>query len=764
MTHIRWARWLSAFALFITTQVAATTLYSSAMLSEANGLVDIVPKQSKQLASRYLAQRTLSDKTEQSPSSVSRDESDSRTRSPGSSIDALRILAHAEFNLGNSRAALQHLTEAKQLAVKFNLPYLLLDVQLVEIRLRWRLSGNALIARDALVEWEESFTSIQNSQQLARGLQYKLTMLKADIASADGNSDQAEKLYASAKEFVDASSSTQTEIRFHTTLGKHYLHNKQYNLALSELLKSYWTAIESNSGVLLAEANRTLGQLFYERKVLDKANEHLSQAADFYDNYENSPLLTPILKRMGDIYFTQGKYNLALVQYFNAMDHERLQNNVESVIDIRLSLAATYLNLANFPLAEQYLARALKLLEYANVPQLKSHALLLEARLAYHHQDAEHVLSKAKQALTIAQELHDLAAQKSAFQLIYSGYELSGDYQNALAFLKQFNSLTVLEQQELDVIGEDAFRQQKEFIEQTLHLVSQQVELEQTKQDFHKFQKISFTLFTACFLLLLFVFRRGHIISLQREELDELNQDLFTHSRSGLKNLRMLNARLPASLEESISKFEQWHVGELIHEPLNDRLRFVMIDVPFLRNMYLQHGYEEGLKLEREFGEYLQQQVEHPARIYHFSDANLLYIEHNSEEETDPEAVFNKIQKWVTEFNPERRINRIIRMGMADYPFLPRAYTAVNDKELIDVLLMAASTARTLSMKEHTSQWVYLKAIENAPAAILATGSIRTACKLAINQGLIKVHSSYKNEDSLKKLLKDEENTNNHAL
>lgn len=764
MAKIRWARWLSAFALFVTTQVAAATLYSSAMLNEANGLVDIVPKQSKQLATRYLSQRTLSDKTEQSPSSVSRDESDSRTRSPGSTIDALRILAHAEFNLGNPRAALQHLTEAKQLATTYNLPYLLLDVQLVEIRLRWMITGQAFEAREALVKWEKSFGAIQNSQQLARGLQYKMTMLKADIASSDGEDKRAEELYSAAKEFVDNSTSTKTEISYHTTLGKHYLNNKQYNLALSELLKSYWTAIESNSGVLLAEVNRTLGQLFYERKVFDKANEHLSQAADFYDNYENSPALTPILKRMGDIYFTQGKYNLALVQYFNAMDHERLQNNVESIIDIRISLAETYLHLVNFPLAEQYLERALTLLEYADIPRLKAQALLLEAGLAHHQHDAQQVLFKAKQALAIAKALGDIRSQKAAYQLIYTGYELSGEYHKALEYLKQFNSLTNIEQQELDVISEDAFRQQKEFVEQTLHLVGQQVELDQTKQDFRKFQKISFTLFTACFLLLLFVFRRGHIISLQREELDELNNDLFTHSRSGLKNLRMLNAKLPASLEESISKFEQWHVGELIHEPLNDRLRFVMIDVPFLRNMYLQHGYQEGLKLEREFGEYLKKKIEHPARMYHFSDANLLYIEHNTEESTDPEAVFNKVQQWVTDFNPEKNINRIIRIGMADYPFLPRAYTAVNDKELLDVLLMATSTARTLSMKEHCSQWVYLKAIENAPAASLATGNIRQACKHSINQGLIKVHSSYKNEDSIKKLLKDEENIVNQTL
>lgn len=116
----------------------------------------------------------------------------------------------------------------------------------------------------------------------------------------------------------------------------------------------------------------------------------------------------------------------------------------------------------------------------------------------------------------------------------------------------------------------------------------------------------------------------------------------------------------------------------------------------------------------------------------------------------DPEQVFEKIQSWVDEFAQRYTLNNIIRMGMADYPFLPRAYTAINDKELLDILLMSTSAARTLSMKEHSSQWVYLKAIENAPAASLATGNIRKACKHSISQGLIKVHSSYKNERASK--------------
>ncbi|MFM2589193.1 tetratricopeptide repeat protein [Vibrio sp. TBV020] len=756
MLKVRWERMIGMLLLLVSSPLLASTIYSSAVLNEANSLVEVVPKQAKQLASNYLAQRTLSDKTEKSPSAISRDETDSRTRTPGGTIDALRILARAEFNLGSKQSALRHLAEAKEVATIYKLPYLQIDIDLLETRLAWIIDKDAITARKKIEQIENNYSQLNNTQLVARGLKYKMTMLKADIASGEGEVEVASKLYLEAKPYVDSAKSSYTLIEYHTTVGKHLLQNKKYNRALSELLISYWKAIETDSALQLAQVNRILGQLFYERRVLDKANDHFSQAADFYDNYESSPVLAPILKRMGDIYYHQNKYNLALVHYFNAMDHERMQNNIESVIDIRISLAATYLQLVNYTLAEQYLNRAEELLEYASIPRLESYAYLLEAGLARHKHEPERVLEYAQKALDIAQKEQDISTQKASYQLLYLGYEQSGQYKLALEYLLYYNSLATIEQQELDLLSEDAFRQQKDFVEQSIHLSGQKDELEQTHAEYRKFQKITLTLFILSALLFMFLLRRGHVINVQKDQIESLNEDLFTHSRSGLKNLRMLNAKLPASLEESSHKFEKWHVGELIHEPLNDRLRFVMIDVPFLRNMYLQHGYQEGLKLERAFGEFLSQRVEHPARIYHFSDANLLYIEPNSERNTDPEQLFEKIQQWVMEFEPDRILNRIIRIGMADYPFLPRAYTAVNDKELVDVLLMSTSTARTLSMKEHSSQWVYLKAIENAPAASLATGNIRKACKHSINQGLIKVHSSFKNEDSIKKLLKDE--------
>ncbi len=754
MGFIRWKHWFS-LALLSFSAFVHSAIHSSPTLNEAESLIEISPQQAKALANEYLSDRKMAEKTEQNPTTIARDEADSRIRTPGNTVNAIRILARAEFNLGYPVSAFRLLDEAYKLTQKYNLPYLQLEIEILQVRLHWQDNNDASAAREKLREIAQNYKSIKSSEKLSKGIDYQMKLLRAEIASKADDVELANKLFADLNPEVDNLHSDETTIEYHIIVGQHYLTHERYNLALSELLVAYWSSIEVNASAQLARVNTLLAQLFYERRVLDKALVHLSQAADFYDNYDKSPKLAQVLKHMGDVYYDMGKYNLALVHYFNVIDHEGNDNNIESVIETRLDLAATYLQLYNYPLAEQYLLKAEELLHYADIPRLKGKIALLKAGLAYHQNKSAEVISNAKSALNMAQSINNKEIEQQAYQLLSLGYEQIGQYSLALDTMKRARTLEQLHQEKLNQISEDAFRQQKEFVEQTLHLVGQEKELKETKVEYGKLQKLTFTLFIIAGGLFLLVLRRSYIIQTQKEEIEELNTNLFTHSRSRLRNLRMLNAKLPSSLQKSSQNFEQWHIGELIHEPLNDRLRFAMIDIPFLRNTYLQHGYTAGLELEHAFGEFLKTKLEDPARLYHFSDANLLYIEPSTDRDSPPEVIFEKIQQWIQEFQPQRRLNRVIRMGITDYPFLPKAYTAINDKELLDILLMATSAARELSLKENCSHWVYLKAIDNAPAASFASANIRKACKYAINQGLIKVHSSHDNEENIKKILKD---------
>ncbi|ABU70181.1 tetratricopeptide repeat protein [Vibrio campbellii] len=749
---------LIGFLCLLLAQPLHATILSSALLNEAQQLAEIEPSQAKQAAKNYLLQRELTERQENgSPSAMSREETDRSIRTPSSTIEAHKIIAQADYAMGNIRSAINNLDEAKRLAKEYQLPYMNLDVQLMRNQMIWMYDKNYATAEEKLDQIEKQIEEANPVLQRTDSVRYRLVMQRALLAANSGNSVNAERLYAKAKTMLEDNRSDLTLIDYHTAVGEFYLNNKKYNLALSELLYGYWQSIENDSGARLAKVNRLLARLFQERRVYDKAIEYLSQAADFYDSYPSSPILADVLEQMGDTYFYQGKFNLALVHYFNVLDHDSTSKNINRIIKIRLSLAATYLQLYNYALAEQYLDRARDLLEYADLPQLEAKAALLQSGLAYHQNDSKDVIVNAKKALDLIEKAPDETGfiKQQSYRLLGLGYEQAGEYQLSLQAYKKYTSLVRLEQKQLNQISEDAFRQQKEFAEQSIHYVGQAEKLIQVSMEHRKFQKISFALFIIVLVMFLFIMRRGVIMQRQTTEIKKLRDDLFTHSRSRLRNLRMLNAKLSRSLKKSSDTFEQWQMGELIHEPLNDRLRFVMIDLPFLRSMYVQHGYKAGLELERAFGEFLAERIQKPTRLYHFSDANLLYIEPNADRDASAEETFNKFQTWVDEFATKHDVNRIIRMGISDYPFLPRAYTAINDEELLDLLLLATHIARKVSLKDRHSHWVFLKAIDNAPAASFATGDIRTACQHAINQGLIKIHSSYKNEDDIKKILKN---------
>ncbi|EKO3825029.1 tetratricopeptide repeat protein [Vibrio harveyi] len=749
---------LIGFLCLLLAQPLHATILSSALLNEAQQLAEIEPSQAKQAAKNYLLQRELIERQENgSPSAMSREETDRSIRTPGSTIEAHKIIAQADYAMGNIRSAINNLDEAERLAKEYQLPYMNLDVQLMRNQMIWMYDKNYAAAEQKLDQIEKQIEEANPVLQRTDSVRYRLVMQRALLAANSGDSVNAERLYAKAKTMLEDNRSDLTLIDYHTAVGEFYLNNKKYNLALSELLYGYWQSIESDSGARLAKVNRLLARLFQERRVYDKAIEYLSQAADFYDSYPSSPILADVLEQMGDIYFYQGKFNLALVHYFNVLDHDSTSKNINRIIKIRLSLAATYLQLYNYALAEQYLDRSKDLLEYADLPQLEAKAALLKSGLAYHQNDSKDVIVNAKRALDLIEKAPEDTGfiKQQSYRLLGLGYEQAGEYQLSLQAYKKYISLVRLEQKQLNQISEDAFRQQKEFAEQSIHYVGQADKLAQVEMEHRKFQKISFALFITVLVMFLFIMRRGVINQRQTAEIEKLRNDLFTHSRSRLRNLRMLNVKLSRSLKKSSDTFEQWQMGELIHEPLNDRLRFVMIDLPFLRSMYVQHGYKAGLELERAFGEFLAERIQKPTRLYHFSDANLLYIEPNADRDASAEATFDKFQGWVDEFAAQHNVNRIIRMGISDYPFLPRAYTAINDEELLDLLLLATHIAREVSLKDKHSHWVFLKAIDNAPAASFATGDIRTACQHAINQGLIKIHSSYKNEDDIKKILKN---------
>jgi hypothetical protein len=715
--------------------------FSAPILNDAYQLLDTNPEQAHSIAQQYLEQRQIS--PEQDPNRIHINNDSERTiRTPISTVEAFQIKALANKRLDRNRESIVAIKQAITLAKDFGLKSGHLESKLIYASLWWKLTQNInetnAILKDISVELNKLDTKIKLNQKLYFGL----ALIHAEVESYQGNNSKAQQYYKQAMSHGSALNDPSSMIFYHISYGKYFLKNKQFDQALTELLSAYWQSIEADRSGQLATTNYLLGQLFFQRQVLDKALEHASQSAEFYGRYNNSEQLSNVLILIAQIHLKQGRFNLALVQYFNALDQEKEKNNVDKLISLRLDIANTYFLLYNYALSEHYLKQANNLNEYVNLPEQKACASLLQAKLYLVNNKTDLAVQQIQQAIKYSKKDNDLRLKLQSQKLLSETYEKMGKYELALKAQREYETLNSSVQAVQNEINEGVFRQQKSIIEQSLHYQGLEDQLKENHLQTRKIQKIAGFLLVLLTLISIYAFRQQQVNRFLKKRLHLLLNKYYTHPRSGLRNFRLLTERLPSSLQQSSSNIEQWHLGELINEPLSDRLRFTLFHVPVLQELYFTHGYQEGLSIEKEFGDYLSTVVTLPCRIYHFSDSSFLYIEHKSDSTSNAQEMAETVQSWINNFESKTMPNRTVNIGMVEYPFLPRAYTAINDRELIDILLMATNTACDISAEHSGSQWVHYRAIDNAPAASFASNNIISACKQAINQGLIKVMTS----------------------
>ncbi|QUJ66922.1 GGDEF domain-containing protein [Photobacterium sp. GJ3] len=738
--------WLFSILLCILTALPAQAkIYATPLLADANLLLETSPEKALEITNRYLSQRRMSTPVDASRVHVS-EETDHSIRTPLSTINALQIKAKALSLLNRQPESIQTIREAESLAIENKFSYTLLETQFIQADILWQGLRDAATATNLLNKIDQILAGdekLQSSEQV-KVLQYHLLMLRADMESVQGDERKAEKMFIRAKRDLSEIADMKAEINFLLNHGRHYLRHQHYDLALDRLLSAYWLAQEQEDHGKMALANLELATLYEERKVFDKALEHATQAGEFFEHFNRTLPLARTLALIASIYEQQGRYNLALVHYFNALDQENLLRMQPRSSRLRLSIARVYLKLYNYPKTEQYLHHARQLAQENDdeVTLIQSQLLLGQLELA--EEKNEQAITTLQSALLAASRLPkpQPVLQMQGEASLSAAFEKQKDYYNALLSQRRYEQLHASIQESQVQSNAEVFRQQQRIMARSLKL--EELERQQFTQEKALYQQKNMTtvLLIGLLMALFLLWYRNRAARQWRERLTLLRDEFYTHPRSGLRNLRMLNERLSSSLEQSSAHFEQWHLGEIINEPLSDRLRFALFEVPLLKHVYLQHGYQQGLELERQFGDYLKAQICEPARLYHFSDAMFLYIEPNSRLESAPRQLADSVQQLVDNFMREKQLDSRVRIGMAEYPFLPRAYTAINAQELIDILLMATQAARQISKRESGSQWVHLSAIDAAPAASFAGDNIRRACIQGMDKGLVKVQTS----------------------
>ena len=738
---------LSGLVLLTTSFDLQAKIYSSPILTEAQNLLVNQPERTLTITQSYLKNRRLSQP--QDPSRVHLNgEADHSTRTPLNTINALQIQAQALSLLQRPEQAINVIKKAEKTALDNKFMFSVFESRILLAQFYWVNLSNSATALKMLntlnvdIKHAQPITLTRQLQEL----KYKSLMLRARIESSIGKDEAAEKLFIKAKGYLVAFDDKDETINYQITLGQHYLRHDHYDMALDRLLSGYWLAVENDDQPQIARANYELAQLFEERHVFDKALEHATQAGEFFERYKRTQQLAKALSLIASIYEQQGRYNLALVHYFNALDQEnQLKHDLRSA-SLRLNIARVYLHLNNYKKAEQYIVQARNLSLQSGNENIVAESQIMQGQLELEKGELDDAITSLQAGLISASRIGAVSLQLMGESILSEAFEKQNDYYNALLSQRRYEQLYAGKQKNAIQSNTGVFKQQQKMMGRSLKLEEMERGQFINQNALYKQQQISLTLIGVLVILLLLLWRRQHINKQLKQQLTKLTTDYYTHPRSGLRNLRMLNARLANSLQQSSANFEQWHLGEIINEPLSDRLRFALFEVSFLKRIYLEKGYQQGLTAEKEFGNYLQVQILEPARIYHFSDALFLYIEPNARLSCDPKQLAESMQQLIDNYTLPLNIDNALQIGMAEYPFFPRAYTAINDQELIDILLMTVDAGISHNDKQSGSNWVHLCAIDAAPAASFVSDNIRRSCVEGIDKGLVKVRSSTNNE------------------
>lgn len=725
------------------------SMYASSPLLQAESLVFAAPEKSLEIIARYLSNKNLSQSNKYPLNPRDIRNIGLSTRTALNVVHAYLINAKAYSVLKNDKAAWDTLKRAQRLVKSHDLKSASLELIFTEAFLIFSLKNDdnaatALLDNVLINLVPNTFPRSVKIKKLA----FETRLINAIIASKSNDEKFTLHQFERVRIEIENSPNMKYQIWYQITLGHYFLRIHSYERALSELLSAYWLASENDLGLQIAYANLNLTKLYQQQELPDKALQHANQAAEYFESYGLSRGLSDTQTVLGKIYHQQGKYNIALVHYFNALDIENTQSNSAKKVHLIAKIARTYLQMKRYVLAEEYVNKTINMVKQTHITDDQINIDLLRGELALLTGKTDLAIRHLTKALQWPEKQPYPKHRLKTLPLLSLAYEKNGDFKQSLAVLRRFKQLKHEEENNQQIKQLASFKLQHRNIEHQLQLTDTQKRQTIDTQSILEQKKINLFLIGSISILLLVLMLRHRTANFRTKQLDDLSAELYTHPHSGLKNLRMLNYRLSISLSRSSAVFEQWYLGEMIHEPLNDKLSLAMFEVQFLKTVYLQHGYQQGLKLEKQLGEYLKSCISEPARIYHLSEALFVYIEPLKQIDDAPEKTAEKIQSLMDEFIHKISpipLNTNLCIGMADYPFLPRALTSINTKKLIDILLFATNAAQLTSKAESANHWVHLSAIDSTPAACFVNTPIRQACFENIRKGLIKVKTSANN-------------------
>ncbi|MDV2856496.1 tetratricopeptide repeat protein [Oceanimonas sp. CAM02] len=660
-----------------------------------------------------------------------------RYRTRGQTFTAWQLQALCQANDGQLLTADASINKAIALARQQRQPDALVTALLIKTKLA--LATDHTAQAQSLLDEAKSV-----SLPAGDGLIGDLQLLQATVLMHRHRYDEARQLYEQVRLQALQQDDMLRQSWANFLLGDYYLQLQQDELALSHFLETLDVLGDRRQFYVKALAAKKTAAIYAALGQNDKALQFANQSTTEFEQLGNSPLLISSLINLGRVTRAGDDANLALVYFFNALDLVKIQGDAKLMAQLYLELGQSYSDLGNTKEARHYLNLARSGFEHTDDLPRQTDTLIQLGKMYLAQHEYGVALLHLERAKATAEQLDDVLRLMESHRWLSRLFEQSGNmaaaltHQKALhAYFKRATTVNRLLTQSLVQDNEQQLQQERELSELGRRS-------EKLQQDRERFALLAAGL-SLLSPLLLYGLLRNHIRSRRLwQQNQDLQQLLLVEPATGLPNWRQLMQRLPQEMARQQQRSEQWYLSEEQARPFDDKIYYMLLQVPFMSNLRERVGLAAASQIQLQLGEYLRGRLHPRARLYDLRDGQFIYaIPQKEVAELAP--ILTALERMFAEFPCEFELDRQIYTGIIGHPFLPKAPNALDDLRLGDVLYLALAAARELAHSTGEPAWVELVAVDCQQAAFF-TGDIRSCCIQGIMKGLVKVNSSHKKQ------------------
>lgn len=511
----------------------------------------------------------------------------------------------------------------------------------------------------------------------------------------------------------------------------YYTQINQQQLADTYLRSANEQAVQLNILKLRIQVNTSLAKMYQSKYRFSQAIVYAKKSVDLYLKTKNIIKQAHGLILLASLERQKKDNNQSLLYLLNALELIQHDSNRFLLATIYLEIGKTYVAQIDsidddkeLQLARKYLQNARYHFSTIQRPHYLMEVLILLAQINIINDDPGLAILQLNKALNINTK-KEMTLRVKAYKMLALGYELTSEYQKSIIYFKKFNVLENIIKQRLLVVQQLQVNEQLHLFEQTQNQKQLQAENRKLQTSTQQLKKLSYaTILIVVVVFLYLIFTLLHKKKLQQALLIYQRKMTF-HPRTNLL------------LQKT---------GDLDFNSIykDKKLYYALVNIPFLTNLHESIGINAGMKIEMLLGKALKLHFKNDDSIYQIKDHQILIIS-TVEQHLNSSTFIFKIIDFFKIFSLKHHLTSSICIGLVTFPFLNNTNIAISPTQTLNINHLALYSAKKTKKTKNQSSWVELYAIDNLQPAFF-DGDLWTLSQIAIQKGLIKIHSSHPNE------------------